>query len=126
MTLLLDVNVLLAGIWSNHPMHQQAFAGIAGKSLAVCPLTELGFIRISTEPAASIRVGMNDARMALQKFIQDRSVQRISDDLPALDSHPQTSKQVTDYYLAALAEKHGCKLATLDQKIKHSAIMRLN
>ena len=47
MTCLLDVNVLLSGVWSIHPLHQRAFAGIEGKSLAVCPLTELGFIRIS-------------------------------------------------------------------------------
>ena len=122
MTFLLDVNVLLCGIWSKHPMHQRAFEGIAGKSLAVCPLAELGFIRISTAPAASINAGMASARAALEKFLQERQVQRISDDLPALESHPKTSKQVTDSYLAALAEKHGFKLATMDGRIKHPAV----
>jgi len=125
-TFLLDVNVLLSSVWSNHPMHKRAFDGIAGKSLAVCPLAELGFIRISTEPSAGIGVGMEDARMALQKFLKGRQVQRISDDLPALMSHPKTSKQVTDSYLAALAEKHGFKLATLDGKIKHPAVVLIN
>jgi len=48
---------------------------------------------------------------------------RISDDLPALDSHPQKSDQVTDFYLASLAEKHGMKLATLDEHIKHPAVV---
>jgi len=122
MTYLLDVNVLLSGVWSNHPLHQRAFAGIEGKSLAVCPLTELGFIRISTDPSAGIRAGMDDARAALQQFLDGRKVQRINDDLPALESHPKTSKQVTDHYLAALADKHGFKLATLDERIEHPAV----
>jgi uncharacterized protein len=120
-TFLLDVNVLISGIWANHPMHKRAFDGLAHKSLAICPLVELGFIRISTEPAASIRAEMDDARAALQKFLQDRKVRRISDDLPALQSHPKSSKQVTDSYLAALAEKHGFKLATMDGKLNHPA-----
>jgi uncharacterized protein len=122
MTFLLDVNVLICAVWSKHPMHQRAFNGIAGKLLAICPLAELGFIRISTDPAASINAGMDGARAALQKFLNERQVQRISDDLPALESHPKTSKQVTDSYLAALAEKHGFKLATMDGRIKHPAV----
>ena len=54
MTFLLDVHVLICGIWSNHPLHQRAFEGIAGKSLAVCPLAELGFLRVSTDERAGI------------------------------------------------------------------------
>ena len=52
-------------------------------------------------------------------------MQRINDDLPALESHPKTSKQVTDHYLAALAGQHGFKLATLDERIKHPAVVLL-
>jgi len=33
------------------------------------------------------------------------------------------SDQVTDFYLASLAEKHGMKLATLDEHIKHPAVV---
>lgn len=121
MKLLLDVNVLICSIWSKHPMHTRAFNGIAGKSLAVCPLAELGFIRISTDERASIRATMSDARTALKHFLAERKIERIPDDLPALESHPKTSKQVTDVYLAQLAQKHGYKLATLDEKINHPA-----
>lgn len=103
-------------------MHARAFNGLAGKSLAVCPLTELGFIRVSTDARANICATMHDAREALKKFLAERNVERISDDLPALESHPKTSKQVTDVYLAQLAQKHGCKLATLDEKINHPAV----
>jgi uncharacterized protein len=121
-TYLLDVNVLLSGIWSNHPLHRRVSDGIRGKSLAVCPLVELGFIRISTDISAGIRVGMDDARKALKKFLDEEQVQRVDDDLPALESHPKTSKEVTDSYLAALAGKHGFKLITMDARIQHPAV----
>jgi predicted nucleic acid-binding protein len=41
--------------------------------------------------------------------------------LPALESSPKKSDEVTDFYLAALAEKHGFKLATMDTGVKHPA-----
>jgi toxin-antitoxin system PIN domain toxin len=120
MTHLLDVNVLLAAIWENHPQHDRTFHWLEGKEISVCPLTELGFIRISTNPKA-IHAPMEKARALLQKFLTERAAGRIPDDLPALDSHPQKTDQVTDLYLAALADKHGMKLATLDEKINHPA-----
>jgi len=44
---LLDVNVLLAAIWKNQPDHTKADAWVQGKGLATCPLSELGFLRIT-------------------------------------------------------------------------------
>jgi toxin-antitoxin system PIN domain toxin len=120
MTHLLDVNVLLAAIWENHPHHARTFRWLAGKQISVCPLSEMGFIRISTNPKA-IHAPMEKARDLLQNFLAERAVRRIPDNLPALDSHPQKTEQVTDFYLAALADKHGMKLATLDEKINHPA-----
>jgi toxin-antitoxin system PIN domain toxin len=120
MTHLLDVNVLLAAIWKNHPQHDRTFRWLEGKQVSVCPLSELGFIRISTNPKA-IHAPMEKARELLQKFLNERAAGRVPDDLPALDSHPQKTDQVTDLYLAALADKHGMKLATLDEKINHPA-----
>ncbi len=121
MKYLLDVNLLLAVIWVNHPQHAEAFAWLSGKSLALCPLSELGFLRISTNKKA-INAPMDASRELLEKFAAERKVERISDDLPPLKSHPKTSEQVTDLYLADLAAKHGCKLGTLDTGIKHSAV----
>ncbi len=120
MTHLLDVNVLLAAIWQNHPHHARTFHWLEGKRLSVCPLSELGFIRISTNPKA-FHAPMEMARDLLQTFLRERTVGRIPDDLPALDSLPQKSEHVTDFYLATLAAKHGMKLATLDETIEHSA-----
>lgn len=125
MTHLLDVNVLLAAIWDNHPLHPRAFEGIKGKTLAVCPLTELGFIRISTNPKASINAPMEKTRELLQRFIQERNVSRIPDDLPALESTPSKSDEVTDRYLAELAARHNLKLATMDSRVKHPAVILL-
>jgi toxin-antitoxin system PIN domain toxin len=121
MTHLLDVNVLLAAVWDNHPLHERAFAGIKGKRIAVCPLTELGFIRISTHPKATINAPVDKARELLQRFIQERNASRIPDDLPALESKPTKSDEVTDSYLADLAARHDMKFATLDERIKHAA-----
>lgn len=121
MTHLLDVNILLAAIWDNHPLHERAFAGIKGKSIAVCPLAELGFIRISTNPKATINAPMDKARELLRRFIQERKASRIPDDLPALESKPAKSDEVTDSYLAELAAKHDMKFITMDARIKHPA-----
>ena len=119
---LLDVNVLLAAIWENHPHHARTFRWLEGKRISVCPLSELGFIRISTNPKA-FHAPMKKARELLQRFLTERDAGRISDDLPALESNPQKTEQVTDLYLASLAEKHGMKLATLDENIRHEAVV---
>ena len=118
---LLDVNVLLAAIWSNHSRHAEAFSWLAGKSVVLCPLAELGFLRVSTNQKA-INAPMETARELLEKFSQERQAERVWDDLLALDSRPQTSEQVTDLYLADLAAKHGLKLATFDEQIRHGAV----
>ena len=119
---LMHVNLLLAAIWENHSQHERAFRWLEGKKLAVCPLTELGFIRISTNPRV-INAPMAKTRVLLKNFLDDRAVERLSDDVPALDSKPQKSEQVTDSYLATLADRHGMKLATLDGNIKHPAVV---
>ena len=119
MTHLLDVNVLLASIWTVHSHYPVADAWLKGKRVAVCPLVELGFLRISTNARAPFNVSMADARKALEKFLSETSAARIPDDLPALDSKAGKSDQVTDCYLADLASKHGLKLATFDAGLKH-------
>ncbi len=118
---LLDVNVLLAIIWANHPHHAKAFAWASGKSILLCPLCELGFLRISTNRRV-IGAPMEQARKLLEQFVRDRQAQSIADDLAVLDSHPSTSEQVTDFYLADLAAKHGARLATFDQTLIHASV----
>ncbi len=101
---LLDVNVLLAAIWVKHAQHAQVKAWLEDKEVVICPISELGFIRISTNKRA-FGFAMNDVRQGV-----------------ALNSHARTSGQVTDHYLADLAAKHGLKLATLDAQLKHPSV----
>ena len=118
---LLDVNVLLAAIWTNHSRHSEAFPWLDGKSVVLCPLSELGFLRISTNKKV-INAHMEQARELLAKFASERKAERITDDLPPLESHPKTSEDVTDCYLADLAARHGIKLATFDEAIVHPSV----
>jgi predicted nucleic acid-binding protein len=115
---LLDVNILIAGVVITHPQHAQTAGWIAGKSITLCPLSELGFLRVMTNPR-TLGFTMADARRLLENFAAQNNAGRISDDLEALESHPRTSGEVTDHYLADLAQKHGMKLATLDAQLNH-------
>jgi uncharacterized protein len=118
---LLDVNVLLAAIWKSHPQNNIAFLWLKGKSVVLCPIVELGFLRISSNRKA-INVPMEEARSALEQFASERGAERIPDDLPALEAKAKTSDDVTDSYLAGLAAKHGIKLATFDENFSHPAV----
>ena len=121
MSHLLDVNVLIALIWSTHEDHARARAWMAGKSVALCPITELGFVHVSTSPA--FNANMKDARETLRAFIRDESPEFLAADARALDGQPApNSKATTDFYLANLAAAHGMRLATLDEGIAHMAV----
>ena len=114
--MLLDVNALLAGVWGHHSRHPEAFTWLKGKAIVLCSLAELGFLRISSNNKAI------NVHAALEKFCAERNAERIFDDLPALDSKPKISEQVTDFYLADLAAKHRMKLATFDEGLTHAAV----
>jgi predicted nucleic acid-binding protein len=62
MKYLLDVNVLLAAIWANHSRHAETFAWLDGKTIVLCPLGELGFLRISPTKRPSTRRWTKPAR----------------------------------------------------------------
>jgi toxin-antitoxin system PIN domain toxin len=122
MTHLLDVNTLIALIWPSHVHHSKAKAWRIGKSLALCPISELGFIRISTNPTGQFNSSMPDARQALQDFIREEKPQFIPCDAHGLDgtAAPSSAKS-TDWYLANLAAKYNARLATLDASLSHQA-----
>lgn len=120
MKYLLDVNALLAAIIQNHANHSLVDSWVRGKELAVCPLSELGFLRIATHPNA-YNLKMPIARQALQSFITNNRTGFVPADLPALRASTAKSADVTDTYLAQLASQHSLKLATLDGGINHPA-----
>jgi predicted nucleic acid-binding protein len=118
---LLDVNAIIAAIATTHPDYQKAGSWIQGKAIATCPLSELGFLRVTTNPK-SMNLSMTTARQLLRSFIQKNKVEFLAADLPALKSTARKSDEVTDFYLAELAASKGMKLATLDTGIAHSAV----
>src|SRR5436190_6353817 len=120
MTYLLDVSTLLARLWKTHVFHERVKIWTDTQNLAVCPITELGFLRISTQPGFGASV--TDARKMLDSFYRTVEPGFIPCDLRALDSAvPVAGTQTTDFYLASLAEEHGMQWATLEEKPKHRA-----
>jgi predicted nucleic acid-binding protein len=119
MTYLLDVSCLLALLWESHTHHSRVKRWEADKDIAVCPITELGFLRISTQ---AFNARMNDTRRSLSTWLAHRKPEFIPCDERVL-AGPQasTGAKTTDFYLAHLAAAHGAKLATLDESIGHPA-----
>lgn len=119
---LLDVNVLLALLWNNHEHNWRVWKWLdAEGKVAVCPLTEIGFVRISTQPVYGATV--EQARKMLRDWKTAKKPEFVPCDIEALKTHaPKTGTQTTDFYLAGLAEQHGMKLATLENKMAHRAV----
>jgi predicted nucleic acid-binding protein len=111
---LLDVNVLLGCCWTNHADHTALFNWLTSvEEWATCPISELGFLRISMTMA--YRASFEDARKSLSSLRSLGAHRFLVDDidiaaLPALVSY----KETTDAHLFTLAKRHGLKLATLD------------
>jgi toxin-antitoxin system PIN domain toxin len=118
MSHLLDVNFLLACGWRSHVQHAAARAWLERQSaFTTCPLTELGFIRVSLSPG--YRAALADAQAALADITLKRQARFVPDGLPAakLPAALHTHAEVSDAYLVELARAHGLKLATLDDDL---------
>jgi len=118
---LLDVNVLVALAWDSHVHHavvRSWFASAAEQGWSTCPLTESGFVRVSSNPKViSAAISVDDARVVLTALRQHRvhrflidDVSLADPDVPAFVGH----RQVTDAHLLVLARRHGTRLLTFD------------
>lgn len=130
-TLLLDVNVLLALAWPHHPFHS-----LARKRLEVhngrwstCALTELGFLRLSLNPAiVNLRLAPAEAADMLAAIVTDRRHVYLGS-LPSPVAPPHRVlftkilgyRQVTDVYLLGLAKQARATLVTFDSRMKELA-----
>jgi uncharacterized protein len=122
MTYLLDISVLMALLWETHVHHDRVTKWQENLPLAVCPLTELGFLRISTQPSFGLTV--EAGRKILGAWKQSRKPRFVPCDVDALATDaPSTGSRTTDFYLASLAAAHGMALATLDEGIGHKAVV---
>ncbi len=122
MKYLLDTSVLIACLWDQHEFYERATSWAEDKNLVTCPISEMGFVRIGTNPKG-LGLSMADARNLLKDFTCRPNVGFVAADVPCLDSKADSSAQVTDIYLAELAARNGMKLATFDFGIKHPAAL---
>jgi toxin-antitoxin system PIN domain toxin len=124
---LLDTNLLIALLWPSHERHSLAvnwFARHRGKGWATCPLTQVGFVRIVSNPAFSRdAVRPREAVQVLSANTAARDHVFWPDDLPVAESvsfaglRLMGHQQVADAYLLGLAIRRGGVLATLDHGI---------
>ena len=124
--LLLDVNALLALAWPNHQFHAAVLARLERRPAprwATCALTQLGFVRLSSNPKiVEVRKTPAEAVALLADLIRDKQHTYL-ETLPALPHtasvfrHLLGHQQVTDAYLLGVAEANGATLLTLDRRL---------
>jgi uncharacterized protein len=128
MVSLLDVNLLIALAWPSHVHHQPALEWFRRQQTlgwATCPLTQSGFIRVSSNPHALPEAkSPQEAVLLLQRIVALPRHEFWQDDVSlASSSHFDPIRltgyrQVTDAHLLTLALHRGGCLATLDRKIR--------
>jgi toxin-antitoxin system PIN domain toxin len=124
---LLDANVLIALSWPHHVHHAKAhewFHGTGRAAWSTCPLTQLAFIRISSNPKIiADAVTPREALEVLNKIVSVPGHHFWPDTVSPADAKVLSSaafvghRQVTDAYLLSLAQHHKGKLATFDSAI---------
>ena len=124
---LLDVNVLLALAWPNHQFHAVATNRLNGSGdlWATCALTELGFIRLSTNAhVVGQSVSPKKAASLLAAMVSD-SKHFFIEPLPSPVEPPHLqdvsrvlgAKQLTDLYLLRIAATAQARFLTFDGKL---------
>ncbi|MGH9091177.1 MAG: TA system VapC family ribonuclease toxin [Acidimicrobiales bacterium] len=129
MTDLLDVNVLVALAWPNHVHHgtaHQWFRRRGPEPWATTPITESGFVRVSSNRAAlPTAVAPAEALALLERMRLVAGHRFLPDDVELVvgtgaggmvdRERVVTHGLVADAHLLALARRHGARLATLDR-----------
>jgi toxin-antitoxin system PIN domain toxin len=131
--LLLDTNALLALAWPNHQFHDvvvRRLERLPVAGWATCLLTELGFIRLSSNPViVDARKTPGEALDVLRRLTDDE-YHTYLDVLPPLAEVEGTIRrllghqQITDAYLVAVAEANDAMLLTLDRRLVANATSR--
>jgi toxin-antitoxin system PIN domain toxin len=124
---LLDVNVVVALLWTNHEQHEAAtrwFRRHQKGGWATCPMTQAGFVRVSSNPkvfrdaptpAKAAEILERNLAHPAHRFFADQVPfsEAIAPFAPRLAGHQQT----TDAYLLGLAIHYKAVLATFDSSI---------
>ncbi len=121
---LLDVNALVALAWDSHVHHAAVRAWFKANSSAgwaTCPITESGFVRVSSNPIVlPSAISVDDARGVLSTLRAHPSHRFLTDDVSMSDSDVPTIagyRQVTDAHLLTLARRREMRLVTFDSSI---------
>jgi toxin-antitoxin system PIN domain toxin len=128
---LLDVNVLIALTDPKHKHHQKAqnwFNSSRKDHWGVCPLTEAGFVRVTTNPAYRPGPRSMELAKAILQMLKgypgywyweiDKSWVELT---APFASRIRGHLQVTDAYLLGLAIKEKGVLVTFDKGIQYMA-----
>lgn len=121
---LLDVNALVALAWDSH-VHYAAmrawFKANGSAGWATCPITESGFVRVSSNPIVlPSAIGVAAARGVISTWRAHPNHRFLTDDVSMSDSDVPTIagyRQVTDAHLLTLARRRGVRLVTFDSSI---------
>jgi predicted nucleic acid-binding protein len=126
------VNALVALGFLEHEFHERVASWVLrlGKGtpyqILTCAITELGFVRVLSQ-APQYGLTVAQARTLLASLKRQRAVpfEFIADDhdISRLPVWVKTPRQTTDGHLAELARAHGCKLATLDERIPSTFVI---
>ncbi len=128
---LLDINVLLALLDSDHVDHGRAHDWLDGgieEGWASCPVTENGFVRIISQPRYPSPIAPAQAIDLLRRACDNGPHEFWSCDISLLDarivdrSRVHGPRQVTDSYLLALATVHHGRFVTFDRSVSISAV----
>jgi uncharacterized protein len=126
---LLDTNVLLALAWPNHQHHAQAhqwFGAHARKGWATCAFTQLGFVRLSSNPAYTpSAVTPRDAAALLATLVAHKAHRFLNSPAaadPAIYTHTLGHQQVNDAWLVGVARRSKGRLVTLDTRLPVHAL----
>jgi toxin-antitoxin system PIN domain toxin len=121
---LLDVNALVALAWDSHVHHARMRAWFLANSSAgwaTCPITESGFVRVSSNPKVlPSPIGVDAARGVLSALRAHADHRFLTDDVSMNDNDvPMIAgyRQVTDAHLLALARRRDVRLVTFDASI---------
>jgi uncharacterized protein len=118
---LLDVNALVALAWDSHVHHaaMRSWMATGGRDgWATCPLTESGFVRVSSNPRVlPSPIGVEAARAVLAALRAVEGHRFFADDVSLCDGDVPTIhgyRQVTDAHLLTLARRRGVRVVTFD------------
>jgi toxin-antitoxin system PIN domain toxin len=121
---LLDVNALVALAWDSHVHHARMrawFAAHGSAGWATCPVSESGFVRVSSNPkVVPAPIGVGAARAVLSALRTAGGHRFLADDVSLTDGDvPDIAgyRQVTDAHLLTLARRRGVRLVTFDTAI---------